>query len=467
VTEQSEHLSSAQIENYGNRSSGAGPDAEQRDEPQRGVDLHLNDQNFDDQRSSDLLSTDQLLEDQRVEAHLADCPSCRNRLLDFHRAHFALLAGVSAPGGTEAADSSGKELSLGDARRPADALLRTSSTPACPSDDDLRQLAAGLSLNDLATSDALVTKIIQHAATCDHCGPLLKTYTEDFSDDFTPVEQAAMANLQSSSAEWQKNTARQMLEAGSASAAAASAAKSDKKLSAERPASSAPSRKPFFWKWILVPATVAVVAMAAFSIWYTQRDTPEKVERLLVQAYTEPRTMEMRIAGASYSSLAPSKRGGAVKQPPVLFDAKSKILTHLKEHPDDGQWLHALGLEEMIERHADEAVTNLVHAFEVQPGSTAVMIDLASAYFQRARATQNSNDYRQAVELLGKVLAAEPNNPLALFNRAILYEEMSPPLYDLALQDWERYLAIDKYGPWRDEAQRRKSDLEQIKKKSP
>jgi hypothetical protein len=189
VTEQSEHLSSAQIENYGNRSSGAGPESEQRGEHLRADDQHFFDQSVDDQH---------------VEAHLADCPSCRNRLLDFHRAHLALLAGVSAPGGTEAADSSGKNLGLRDARQPADPLLRTASTPECPRNDDLRQLAAGLS------PDALAAKITQHAATCDYCGPRLRTYTEDFSDDFSKEEQTVLSNLQSGSESWQKALARMM-----------------------------------------------------------------------------------------------------------------------------------------------------------------------------------------------------------------------------------------------------------------
>ena len=160
MTEQSEHLSNAQVENYGKRTSDAGAESGQSDEPQRVDDLRF--------------------DDQRVEAHLADCPSCRKRLLDFHRSHFAMLAG------------------------PADPQLRTASTPECPSDDDLRQLAAGLS------SDAVATKLTQHAATCDHCGPLLRTFTEDFSDDFTPEEQAALANLQSGSERWQRDLAKKM-----------------------------------------------------------------------------------------------------------------------------------------------------------------------------------------------------------------------------------------------------------------
>ena len=197
----------------GARATGAGPEADQRGEHLRADDQHLHGQSVDDQH---------------VEAHLADCPSCRNRLLDFHRAHFALLAepGVSKPGVSEPrvsapdvsqallADLGSTDLKAGDAkpaeskltapRHPADPLLRTTSTPECPSNDDLRQLAAGL------TPDAIATKLTQHTATCDHCGPLLKTYTEDFSDDFSPEEQAALAKLQSSSEGWQKALAKKM-----------------------------------------------------------------------------------------------------------------------------------------------------------------------------------------------------------------------------------------------------------------
>jgi tetratricopeptide (TPR) repeat protein len=256
-----------------------------------------------------------------------------------------------------------------------------------------------------------------------------------------------------------------MMEVAGVSAAAVSTSKSERKSSAERPASSVPSRRPFFWRWILIPATAAVVAVTAFSIWYTQRDTPEKVEKLLAQAYTEQRTMEMRVAGALYAPLLPKERGRLTNQPSALFEAKSKILRHLKKQPEDWRWLHQLGVQEMMERRFDDAIADLEHALQIQPGSAPIMLDLAAAHFQRGRLVQNTNDFRQAVELLGKVLEVAPNNSVAVFNRAILYEEMSPPLYDLAIDDWDNYLTLDKDGPWREEAQRRRSALEQIKKK--
>jgi hypothetical protein len=247
VTEQSEHLSSAQIENYGNRTSGAGPDAAQGDERQG-----VNHQSSDDQSISD----------QRVEAHLADCASCRNRLLDFHRSLFVLptyqpepdqpkadasksdlkndspehdtslsghpssgdspsgywAAGHLPPGqrpadsrleGADPTDSALTDSKFANPKYPADPQVRTTSTPECPSNDTLRQLAVGLSSN-APISDTLAAKLAQHVATCDHCGPLLRIFTEDCSDDFSAEEQAALANLQSGSESWQKELARRI-----------------------------------------------------------------------------------------------------------------------------------------------------------------------------------------------------------------------------------------------------------------
>ena len=257
---QSEHLSNAQVESYGNRTLAAGAEETSALKQARELEQPLA------LEQAEALETPELDEAAAVEQHLAGCASCRARVLDYQRAHLALLL---------------------------DDTMKTAPTADCPNADDLRNLAAGLSPEPLAAT------LIQHASTCDHCGPLLRTFTEDFSDDFTPEEQAALANLQSSSAAWQKNTARQMLETSGAQATAAPA--TDGRSAPQKWfAKPTTERKPFFWKWVLVPASAALVAMAVFSIWYTQRDTPEKVEKLLAQAYTEQRTMEMRWPGAEW-----------------------------------------------------------------------------------------------------------------------------------------------------------------------
>jgi tetratricopeptide (TPR) repeat protein len=391
VNEQSEHLSNAQIENYGNRTSGAGSDADQPDEALR------------------------------INAHLESCPSCRSHLLYFHRASFGLLA---------------------DPQQLADVQVNTASTPECPSDDALRHLADGLTPDDVAT------KLTRHAATCDHCGPLLKTYTEDFSDDFSPEEQVALANLQSASAAWQKNTARQMMEAGAVSATAVSASKSERESSAERPASSVTSRRPFFWRWALVPATTAVVAVAAFSIWYTQRDTPEKVEKLFAQAYTEQRTMELRWPGAEWGPVRIT-RGSQDSKPASLFRAQVIIGQH-NTSSNDVDWLRAKARSEIMDWNPRAAITLLERALGIAGKPTAIQLDLSSAYFQMGELSHDPQNYEKALGLIRAVLKEDTKSRTALYNRALLDERLNR--VDDAAKDWQVVLNTESDPQWLREA---------------
>jgi cytochrome c-type biogenesis protein CcmH/NrfG len=480
VTEQSGHLSSAQIENYGIRTSGAGPETDQPDE------------------------------EPRVEAHLAGCPSCRNRLLDFHRSHFALLA--------TSADSSSVE-----SKQPEDPQVRTASTPECPSEDALRQLAAGLfpgfstgksaglssDLSADLSTDALAAKLIQHAATCDHCGPLLRTFTEDFSDDFSPQEQAVLTDLQSSSPAWQKQTSRQMLQASGVQASGVQASgvqasgvqaasmstaetsvartnhagtspagrsaaciaasetaataktdnktdnKPDKKPSAERPASSSLGRKPFFWKWALIPATAAVFAVAAFSIWYTQRDTPEKVEKLLAQAYTEQRTMEMRWPGAEYGPIREPRgsENSRFSRPEALAQASKILATRNPTSSDRAAWLRARAELEMLQGSNEQAIPILSQALEIRSDSIPVLLDSANAYFQRGMHSDSRADIDQSIEILEKIIKKHPGNREAVFNLGTAY--MAAKSWNRAAATWIRYLQLDSEGQWAAEARQK------------
>lgn len=147
MEQQFEHLSDAQIENYGDR-TGAGPN-----------------------QPGD--------HDQAIASHLAACAGCRTRLLHFHRARFGLM----------------------------NDQVPQQTRVDCPNEDALRDLAAGLSSPDAAA------RLTQHAAQCDHCGPILRAYTEDFSDDLSPEDQSLLNQLNSASPSWQKKMAARMAEA--------------------------------------------------------------------------------------------------------------------------------------------------------------------------------------------------------------------------------------------------------------
>lgn len=203
--QQFEHLTDAQIEHYGDRTSGEGPN-------QKGLEI-----------------------DQAIETHLADCAGCRIRVLEFHRSRFGLMShpsssapsnpGSRSQGDPESSRSAetepGGKSSLSPTNLDLLYLGRSDEhrpTPDCPTADSLRNLAAGLS------SPSESATLTQHAAQCLHCGPILRAYTEDFSDELSPEDQQLIAQLKSSSEEWQRDLARKM----------AAAKNPDKKNSSDR-----------------------------------------------------------------------------------------------------------------------------------------------------------------------------------------------------------------------------------------
>lgn len=153
MDQQFEHLNGAQVEHYGEPDFGAGTDQE------GAPDWDLKDG------------------DPKIAAHLDKCPSCRTRVLASMRSRLALST---------------------------DKPVITAARPDCPSEDDLRNLAAGLCPPEMGPT------LTDHAATCDHCGPILRMYTEDFAEDFGSEDQDLLRKLQSGSASWQKELAKRI-----------------------------------------------------------------------------------------------------------------------------------------------------------------------------------------------------------------------------------------------------------------
>src|SRR5262249_58777639 len=83
--------------------------------------------------------------------------------------------------------------------------VNTATTSACPHESDLRDLAVGL------CPEPAASRLTQHAATCDRCGVLLRSYAEDFSADLSEDERALLQKTQGASPQWQKQIAREMM----------------------------------------------------------------------------------------------------------------------------------------------------------------------------------------------------------------------------------------------------------------
>jgi tetratricopeptide (TPR) repeat protein len=371
---QSEHLSNAQIEQYGKRASGAGPETEAW-----------------------------------VDQHLDDCPSCRSRVLDFQRTRFGLLP---------------------------DPKVNKVSTSDCSSEDDLRNLAAGL------YPDPKAAQLKEHAATCHRCGPLLQEYMEDFSDESNPEEQAFLDRLRTASPEFRQQKAQEMLQ---------------REMLKKNPVTPEPVpvtdwRRFFSWKWIMVPALPAV-ALIAVGIWYLQRDTPKKVEDLLAQAQSEERTMEMRWPEAKWKAHSVSL-GEAGQRPSYSLLKAEKALTG-RSGSRDRAWARAEAEEQIALGHSANAIAILASS-----NSPSADLDRAMAYFVQGEQTHDSRLYYESRDALDRVLQQDPNNTTAMFNRAIIYERLQ--LYAKAAEVWKLFLVTEKDPAWLSEAQERLKKVEEM-----
>jgi CHAT domain-containing protein/cytochrome c-type biogenesis protein CcmH/NrfG len=316
----------------------------------------------------------------------------------------------------------------------------------CPAPRMWREIAGGLTPSE----DTLTC--VAHASRCDHCGPLLRHAISEFSNlnaDLTDAERKYIAALDSANAEWQERLAHQITVTRSLSP--------DQRFA------------PWWSRWIPLPRSPGRLAMAGVSLlavvgvasWVIvqskvrstfNRHQPAAAEHLLARAYTEKRTLELRIAGAEYAPLRISRGPAAsfTSRPASLLKAEALIATQLVSHPSDPAWLQAQAQADMLDGKYDAAVEALRRALELEPHSPAILTDLATAYFQRAQQEDRKDDLGAAYEYLSQALRLHPDDPVALFNRAIVAEHQF--LYHQAVDDWDRYLQVDPRSEWAGEA---------------
>jgi CHAT domain-containing protein/tetratricopeptide (TPR) repeat protein len=382
----------------------------------RPFDKHLDSDELDRLVSSQRTSVSdlrQLLEQSLRETrrHVESCPDCSQKL-QMHKSVHSEILRMRAPNSSPL-------------------------TPECIGDAEWLEVAAGL------YPETKTRELMKHAAQCEHCGPLLKNAAEALVDETTPSEETWLASLPSTSQEWRKNMA-DILRSGSA-ARDASPEKQNKKEAAPwwQALFSGPRPAVAF-------AGIAVAVMAGWLGWRMLHSP--SAEGLLAQAYTEHRTLELRLPGAKYAPMRVERGAGgsSLDKPPSLLKAEALIGEKLRSKPNDPAWLLARARADLLDGNYESAIKSLEQALETQPESPQLLTDLGSAYFLRAESAHHEADYGEAIEVLETVLHKDPRNMIALFNEAIILEKLS--LFQRAIEDWDRYLAIDAQSAWAGEA---------------
>jgi CHAT domain-containing protein len=299
--------------------------------------------------------------------------------------------------------------------------------PDCPESTVWREIAAAVTPSDLALTH------LQHASRCDHCGPQLRQAISEMDGTLTESEAKLIAALKSARPEWQRGLAQRITGT---------------------PISAAP---PWWKAWATAPrlafSGVALAAMMVAGLWLALREAqPVPPNSLLAIAYSDQRTFEMRISGAPHAPVRVQRgaEGSFLSRPAALLKAEAIIAAQIGSHASDPNWLQAKARADLLEGKYDSAVDALRHALQIAPKSPGLLIDLGTAYFQRAQGADRPEDLGAAYESLSQALAGEPENPVALFNRAIVAENQF--LFHQALDDWDHYLRLDPASDWAVEA---------------
>lgn len=184
--------------------------------------------------------------------------------------------------------------------------------------------------------------------------------------------------------------------------------------------------------------------------------------RLIQKAYSEQRTVELRLGKAPHSALRVQRGPQATRmeRPASLLEAEAAIARGLRNHPEDPALLAARGQANLLEWAYEAAITDMQEALDTQPKSAAVLNGLASAYFERAEAEDRFEDYGTAFELQSRALQHSHDDPVLLFNRAITGSRLF--LFKQSIEDFERYLGIDSSSEWADEVKQRLNEVRGI-----
>lgn len=364
----------------------------------------------------------------QMESHLSECESCLQRLLKWQRIQLQHLEVVG---------------------------MRQEPYPECPADSEIKEVAAGMADAEAAA------KTLQHAAGCDHCGPLLKQYLEIFSEESSPEIEALIDQMPSSKPGWEKKKAREIVKG-------------------MRP-SPLPTPTPAWWEMVLRPRILATAgALASLAIpmfifgpgWIDARQL-KKEQQLVAAAYAKKRVGPMRPVNAEWGPQKElgSPMGSNDETDELKYPELNKAWSELTDKLNSGgtldpKWFQFKGELLLLKNPAKNvkaAEDSFLQAQAHGLDEPSLDIDLATSYF-----AQLNDDPKNPVNglliknLLNRALqspkATEDDKKAALFNLAVFDEKFQQ--WNEAEDHWNQYLKIDPAGPWADEARTRLKAVE-------
>jgi tetratricopeptide (TPR) repeat protein len=312
----------------------------------------------------------------------------------------------------------------------------------CPKPDEWLPLLSG---DARPVQDAEVDALLAHAAECGKCAAHLRMLTAEPSEE----EAAELAGLVSTSADWQRNLAAEL------------ARTPRQQLGPMRLGPVKMDRlkasKTYLWVSSGLAATLMIGAVTFF--WWQRANSPEQ---MLAEAYSQSRTYDLRMPGAGFAEVTHEthlRGGGSARESSRLLDAQARIERKLENAPEDPHWLELEARADIQEEKFDPAIEILDRLVATEPVTAGLLVDDASAYFERGSSTGSETDRATALENLRRADELAPDNPLVLFNEAVVMEDRGQAMN--AVETWNRYLKFERDPKWLAEGRARLLALEQ------
>ncbi len=230
-------------------------------------------------------------------------------------------------------------------------------------------------------------------------------------------------------------------------------------------------RRSFFNSYAGLLAAAVVILAVGLGIWRIllyESDVDKGADALRI-AYRDRRPGGARLTGFDYAP-AITTRGVEENIDPVARDRAYRILRdEVAERPSAASH-HALGQLYLYEQKFDDAIREFEAALQADGQNARAHSDLGAALLEKGKLERSRGDSDKSRELFAASLehlnrALEQDDSLleALFNRALLYQEMMMP--SQAEADWRKYLERDPNSQWADEARHNLQNIEEQRKR--
>ncbi|HEY1904319.1 MAG TPA: CHAT domain-containing protein [Terracidiphilus sp.] len=279
-----------------------------------------------------------------------------------------------------------------------------------------------------------INAMLAHAAGCTLCAQRLRLLAADASAE----ESAVLAGLSSASPEARRKLAAEL---------------------ARTQRTSGGRRVSRLYLWMGAGLAASLLIGLGLVSWWRRVNNPE---RLMAEAYTQERIFDLRMPGAGFAEVTPEKhlRGGSTgRESAKLLEARARIERHLEASPEDAHWLQLEARSDILEEKFDPAIDILDRLVAAGPVTASLLLDDASAYFQRGMAAGNENDRTTALDHLRRADELAPGDPIVLFNEAVAMEDRGQLMN--AVETWNRYLRFERDPRWLAAGRERLQTLEQ------